>query len=269
MERVNMHTHTSYCGHGEGSVEALVAAAKQKGIVRLAVTEHFPLSTALDYDAYLSMRAEDLDSYEADVLQARSKNPDMHILLGCEMDWLGAEEDRAPEQKDLSRFDLVLGSVHFVDGWAFDDPSQKGRWDELGADYIWRRYFELWCKAVLSDEPFTIMSHPDLCKKFGYRPSFDPTELYREAAEAARVAGRMVEVNTSGAFYACKEMYPAPGLLQEFRHAEVPCSIGTDAHTPANVARGLDDGIKLMYESGYREITVPTTSKDRCSITID
>ena len=58
-------------------------------------------------------------------------------------------------------FDLILGSVHFLDLWPFDDPAQRGYWDEVGPDYIWRRYFEVWCEAVMSDVPFTVMSHPD------------------------------------------------------------------------------------------------------------
>ena len=58
------------------------------------------------------------------------------------------------------------------------------------------------------------MSHPDLAKKFGYYPSYDLAPLYEEMAEAARAGERMVEVNTSGGYYACAEMFPAPALLQ-------------------------------------------------------
>lgn len=80
------------------------------------------------------------------------------------------------------------------------------------------------------------MSHPDLAKKFGYYPSFSLESLYDEMAEAARAGGRMVEVNTSGGYYACAEMFPAPGLLAAFCRAGVPCTVGCDSHDPANVA---------------------------------
>ena len=200
---------------------------------------------------------------------ARAAYPDIEILLGTELDWLGDCEDRDLSDEDLAPFEIVLGSVHFVDAWPFDDPAQRGRWDEPGAaDAIWKRYFELWCDAVTSTRPFTVMSHPDLAKKFGHYPSYDVGPLYRQAAEAAASAGRLVEVNTSGSYYACKEMFPAPALLAEFCRAGVPCTVGTDAHTPANVARDIEAGYRLMAQAGYRTVTVPTRDGDRRSITI-
>ena len=59
----------------------------------------------------------------------------------------------------------------------------------------------------------------------------------------------MVEVNTSGSYYACKEMFPAPALLVEFRRAGVPCTVGTDAHVPANVARDIAAAYRLMAQA--------------------
>ena len=215
------------------------------------------------------MPQESVRPYLEALEAARAAYPDIEILLGTELDWLGDCEDRDLSDEDLAPFEIVLGSVHFVDAWPFDDPAQRGRWDEPGAaDAIWKRYFELWCDAVTSTRPFTVMSHPDLAKKFGHYPSYDVGPLYRQAAEAAASAGRMVEVNTSGSYYACKEMFPAPALLAEFCRAGVPCTVGTDAHTPANVARDIEAGYRLMAQAGYRTVTVPTRDGGRRSITI-
>ena len=164
----------------------------------------------------------------------------------------------------------MLGSVHYLDGWAFDDPAQEARWHDVGVDSVWRRYFEVWCQAAsCTDMPFTCMAHPDLVKKFGYRPSFNPQPLYDEAAEAVQSSGRMVEVNTSGLTYACAELFPAPDLLRTFCRAGIPCSIGTDAHDPAVVDRNLMPGLAAMYEAGYRCVTVPTPTGDRRQIALE
>ena len=88
-------------------------------------------------------------------------------------------------------------------------------------------------------------------------------------AEMAAAAGRMVEVNTSGLHYACKEMFPAPALLAAFRRAGVPCTVGTDAHKPAHVARGIEQAYRLMAQAGYRTVTVPTADGDRREVTIE
>ncbi|MEG0070901.1 MAG: histidinol-phosphatase [Raoultibacter sp.] len=268
MELVTTHVHTNFCGHAVGSVEEMVAAASAAGISTMAITEHYYLSSAFDGRDYLSMHADRVDEYCAAVEAARAAHPEVEVLLGTELDWLGEDEDRTITDAELERFDVVLGSVHFVDRWPFDDPAQRGHWEEVGADDIWRRYFELWCNAVLSTRPFTIMSHPDLVKKFDYRPSFDPQSLYQEAAEAAHEAGRLVEVNTSGSYYACKEMFPAQDLLREFCRAGIPCTVGTDAHDPAFVARDIEAGYRWMYDAGYRYVTVPTRDGDRRQIAI-
>lgn len=269
-ELVTCHTHTVYSGHGTGSVEDLVRAAEAAGVATLAITEHFPLSEAWDPRHEYSMSWDAQRSYIADISQSAQRHPDMDIVCGCEVDWLGSGEDRVLPDEAWRPYRWILGSVHFIDGWAFDDPDDVESWRDHGSvDDVWRRYFELWCEAASSAWPFDAMAHPDLVKKFGFRPAADPTPLYAQAAEAARSAGRMVEVNTSGAFYPCGEMYPSLQLLKAFRHAGVACSVGSDAHAPENVVRGIADAYRLMYEAGYREVTVPTPDGDRRMVSLE
>lgn len=270
MELVNMHCHSKYCGHGEGEVADYAAAAEAAGLSALAFTEHFPLSPAFDPDRYLSVPADRMSDYLRAVEDARIAHPSLEIITGCELDWLGADDDRNLTAADFDPFAYVLLSVHFVDRWAFDDPAQRSAWEQPGApDRIWRRYVELWCDAVSSDVPFTAMSHPDLAKKFAYYPTFDLAPLYRQMAEACAAAGKMVEVNTSGSYYACAQMFPAPELLREFCRAGVPCTVGTDAHVPENVARDIERAYAYLYDAGYRVVTVPTATGDRRTVTIE
>ncbi len=271
MELINTHCHSKYCGHGVGEIEEYAAAAEAAGITTLAFTEHYPLTPAFDPDEYLSVLPENMPRYLEAVEAARRAHPKLEIITGVEMDYLGDDEDRVITEADLAPFTLRLGSVHFVDAWAFDDPAQRDRWEEPGApDAIWKRYFELWCDAA-SDaaQPYHVMSHPDLAKKFAYYPSYDVAPLYEAAAEAAAAGGRMIELNTSGSYYACAEMFPAPALLRAFCRAGVPCTVGTDAHEPANVARDIERGYAALYEAGYRVVTVPTATGDRRTITIE
>lgn len=268
MELVTTHTHTGFTNHGHGTVAELARAASEAGISTLAVTEHYPLSRAVDPANYVSMAAERVGGYAREIALADERYPQMEVICGCELDWLGDQEDRDLAEADLAPFSLVLGSVHFIDGWPFDDPAQRGFWDEAGADYIWNRYADIWCQAVSESPFFQVMAHPDLAKKFAIYPSFDLQPLYDRMAEACAAAGRMIEVNTSGATYACAEMFPSPALLRTFCRAGVPCTVGTDAHQPSHVARGIQDGYRLMYEAGYRMVTVPTRDGDRRTISL-
>ena len=271
MELVNTHCHCVYSGHGVGSVAEYAQAADAAGLTTLAFTEHYPLSPAFDPEEYLSMRPDLVELYLAEIEEARAAHPEIEFVVGTEMDYLGDLEDRAIAEADLAPFRFRLLSVHFIDGWAFDDPAQRSRWEEPGApDAIWRRYGELWCAAA-SDRslPYDCMSHPDLAKKFGYYPTFNLERLYDEMAEAARAGERMVEVNTSGGYYACAEPFPAPGLLAAFCRAGIPCTVGCDSHDPANIARDIERAYGLMHAAGYRTVTVPTATGDRRSITIE
>lgn len=270
LELVNTHCHSRFCGHGEGEIEDYATIASEKGLTTLAFTEHYPLSERFDPREYLSVKEEDMPKYINDVLAARERHPEIDILLGVEMDYLGDLEDRDIKQSDLDPFDLILASVHFVDGWAFDDPDDRDRWNEPGApDEIWNRYVELWCE-VASDKDYRaeVMSHPDLAKKFAYYPTFSLEPKYRMMAEAAAAGGRMIELNTSGQYYACKEVFPAMPLLSEFAKAGVPCTIGADAHKPELVARDVDKAYKTLYDAGYRKITVPTKNRGRREIAL-
>ena len=269
MELVTTHVHTTFCNHADGSVEEMAAAAERAGVSTMAFTEHYPLTHAFDPTERISMRPERVADYLAAVEEARRAHPGLEILSGCELDWLGAADDRGLAADDFADFEIVLGSVHYIDGWGIDDKSRQEVWAEAGVDWLWRRYFELWCEAVSSDWPFTVMSHPDLIKKYGHRPSFDPAPLYREAAEAAAAAGRMVELNTSGAYYACEEAFPGPDFLRELCRAGVPCTVGTDAHTPAHVARDIPQAYRLLKEAGYRCVTVPCRDGSRREMALD
>ena len=133
MPLVNTHSHTALCGHGEGTVAELVAAADAAGIEVLAVTEHFPLSGVFDPRGDEAMPRESVAGYLADIDRARAERPHMTILSGCEMDWLGAAEDRTPAERDTSRFDVVLGSVHFLGTWGIDNEDIETVGKEIDA----------------------------------------------------------------------------------------------------------------------------------------
>lgn len=254
-ERIDCHTHTVYSGHGAGTVEEVVSAAEAVGLSTLALTEHFILPPGMDPGYEFSMSVEELGRYRADIERARERHAGLEILSGVEVDWLGQPDQERLDA--LEGFEYILGSVHFIDGWGFDDPDLLPTWDDRDVDEVWLRYFEIWCEAAQSDYPFACMSHPDLPKKFGHRPSFDPRELFEHVAEVAARSDVIVEVNTSGLRCPVHEVYPGPSLLEAFHDAGVPCTIGSDAHSPRDVGFGFDEARAAMARAGYDRFCVP------------
>ncbi|MFR1640079.1 MAG: PHP domain-containing protein [Eggerthellaceae bacterium] len=213
MELITTHTHTCFTNHGEGTVEELVSAAVCAGVSTIAVTEHYPMTDAFDPRHYLAMPADRMDAYLAAIEEARAAHPEIEVIAGCELDWLGDDEDRDLAPEDFAPFGLVLGSVHFVDRWPFDDPAQRGRWDEVGPTASGRATSDM-VRGGDVGRPLQVMSHPDLAKKF-VLPQLRPAAAVRPGGWARASAGRMVEVNTSGSYYACKG--DVPGSLRARR----------------------------------------------------
>ena len=258
MELITMHTHSTFCGHARDSLCDMVQAAANAGVRSFAATEHYPLPERYDTSKTSAMPLSRLDEYKQAVLGERAKYPEMDILLGTELDWLGKYETRDLLHGALDDFDIVLGSVHFIDTWLINSSRFVEEWDRRSVDAVWTEYINLWCDAAVSDVPFNVMAHPDVCKKFGFFPSFDLTDSYKRMAEAARMGNRMIEVNTSGLRTPCGEFYPGINLLKEFRKAEIPCTVGTDAHNKDVVAAGIREAYDYMREAGYTEVTVFT-----------
>ena len=194
----------------------------------------------------------DLEPYVAAVKAADVASP-LTVLLGVEADWLPGRMEPAAVILQAHPFDIVLGSVHFVDDWAFDDPALVGRYATTDVDALWRRYFDLLCDAA-SSGMFDVMSHPDLVKKFGFTPSFDPSALYASAAAALAEAGVAIEVSTGGLRKPCKELYPSLEFLAACRREGVRCTVGSDAHRPSEVGADFDLAREALLETGYTSV---------------
>jgi len=256
---IDCHIHTARCGHATGTVAQMVGAAVFKGLAGIVLTEHLPLPDDLDPERELSLPVCDLAVYAEEVHTMAERVQDLDVVLGAEADWLPGRELYAKTIRDEAEalgVKVVLGSVHFLDEWAFDDPNCIESWGTKCVDDVWREYFSRWCDAARSGA-FDIMAHPDLVKKFGHRPTFDARELYAEAAAAAVAGGVAVEVSTAGLRKPVGELYPGPELLAAFRDAGVPATAGSDAHAPGEVGFRIEAAYEAMVHAGYDRVAFP------------
>lgn len=260
-ELIDCHIHTERCGHAAGTLSQYLDAAVRAGLTGMVITEHLPLPDELDPARTLSMPACQLDEYLVEIDIMRERYPQLGLEAGLETDYLPLRlaETRTALDEARSRADgprMVLGSVHFIDDWVFDDPSRIEEWDHRDVDQVWTEYFALWgdaCRCGL----FDVMAHPDLVKKFGHRPSFDTAELYAEAARAAADGGVLIEVSTAGLRKPVNELYPGPELLAAFHAAGVGATVGSDAHHPDEVGYRIDLAYDALLRAGYTHASFP------------
>lgn len=271
IERIDCHSHSAYSGHGSGSIAEMLEAARTQGLTTFAQTEHLVLPEGMDPTFESSMSLETMKRYLEELHELRdgmrgdASAPD--LIIGIEADWMPS---RIGELEELcAPFEYVLGSIHFLDKRPFDDSRDLSIWDEEGVDGVWRMYLDSWLEMAAKPGPITAFAHPDLPKKYGWMPSFDVREYYHEMATRTTRMGRIIEVNTAGLRKDVRQMYPALELLRSFRDAGVDCTIGSDAHAPADVAANYEDAVELMRQAGYEYVTAPRSDGDRRYIRIN
>lgn len=242
------HTHTARCGHAAGEPEDYVKAAQAIGLTALGVADHLPLLPR--HDPELTMRLDELDDYIADVQALQQAHPG-YVLLGVEADYRPDTIDEVAAVLGEHPFDYVIGSVHFLGGWGFDDPRHVDLYRSHDINELWREYLDLVGQAAETGL-FTILGHLDLLKKFGYHPgdSVRP-ELERLVERVAR-AGVLVEINTGGLRKPAGEAYPSAEILALLHRAGVAVTFGSDAHRPSEVGRDFEQAVRLARSAGYR-----------------
>ena len=259
---IDSHVHTELSGHAVGRAIDYALSAARLGVDVLTFTEHMPIPDGWDPNGEYTLPLAAVPTYLDDVREAQGVEG-VRVLCGAEVDWLPEHPEIMARNTTLARFDVVLGSVHFVGDWAFDDPRLVDRYETTDVDELWTRYFELLGAAARSGL-FDVMAHPDLVKKFAHMPSFDPQGLYDAAAADFAAAEVAIEVSSAGLRKPCAELYPAQGFLAACASAGVAATCSSDAHRPVDVGWGFDQVVDALRDAGYESIVyfVDRTSQE-------
>ena len=244
---VDLHNHTTLCNHAEGTVDEYVQKAIQSGTKIFGFSEHAPM----DFDPHYRVSFEQMEQYENAVLQAKSlyKN-EIEILLGYEVDYLpGHMDDRILKHPDV---DYLIGSVHFIDKWGFDNPEFIGRYEDEDIDEIWQKYFDT-IEAMAQTKLFDIVGHLDLIKVFKFMPKKPILQIASKALEAIKESDMVIELNMAGFRKPIGEAYPSPELLKKAFEINIPITFSSDAHEPNQVSLYADDLVSLAKSIGYTE----------------
>jgi histidinol-phosphatase (PHP family) len=235
-------------------MEEYVEAAIGAGLREIGFSDHIPMYWLPEEqrDPGIAMRMEELEAYTEDVIRLRERYPEIPIRLGIEADFIpGREEDLARLLQPYP-WDYVIGSVHFIGEWGFDNPAEANRYAEWDISELYGKFFTLESMAARSGL-FDFLAHIDLIKKFGHRPSHDLGRLYADVAAVIAGAGVAIELSTAGRRKPVQEVYPNPSLLRECCLRGVPLVISSDAHSPQEVAWGFAEARELALQTGYTE----------------
>jgi histidinol-phosphatase (PHP family) len=242
--RIDIHNHTTRCNHAEGTVDEYIQKAIELGIDIYGFSEHAPM----DFDPHYRLAFEEMQAYTDDILTAKERyKEDIDILFGYEVDYLpGHMDDRVLHAK----VDYLIGSVHFIDKWSFDNPEFIAGWKDKDIDEIWQAYFEA-TEAMARSGKFDIVGHLDLIKVFKFLPKKDVRSLAKNALHAIKRSNMVLEVNTAGLRKPIGELYPSRELLEEAYALDIPITFSSDAHSVEQVGFAYDKATALVKEVGY------------------
>lgn len=269
MLAFDFHMHTGASPDSHTSPEELANAALAAGLTHIAITDHYeappadpnlfpdknPRWLAAAADRYREVEANSQKNIAA--VQALTAGK-LSVAMGME---LGNPLEDLPRTEELIAahdFDFLLASQHTNPGGP--DFYFLQRFPELDLMAEMDIYFGELLKIVEWGN-FSSLAH--LTYPFRYFPADKrPTntrrwdEIINRILRLLAEKGLALEINTSGLRKEIGEVSPALPLIRRFRELGGELiTVGSDAHTPADVGAGIATAVELAEAAGFRYIT--------------
>jgi len=243
---IDLHNHTLLCNHSTGSVEEFVQKAIEKGISVYGFSDHNPM----EFDKKYRMSFEEMKIYKTwiDEVKEKYKNK-IEILYGYEVDFMPQFLDERVLNEDV---DYLIGSVHFLDNWGFDNPEFIKEWESRNVDDVYEEYFSL-VKKMAESKYFEIVGHFDLIKIFGYKPTKNLIDIITPALKAIKDSNMSIEINSAGLRKPIKEQYPSIEILKLIKEMGIDITFGSDAHSVEQVGMNIEKMYELAKNIGFEK----------------
>lgn len=260
MIKQNLHTHCTYCD-GKDMPEEMILTAIDKGFDSVGFSSH----SYMDWNGR-GLLPENHNSYCTEIRDlARKYRNQIDIFCGIEYEMYS--------DIDISDFDYVIGSVHYMefDGkmCGFDRDVKAVREyirDYFGGDGMkfCREYYNLMAQLPDYGE-FDIIGHFDLCVKLNQKIHFvdEGSQEYIsyafDAIDALKGEIPFFELNTGCISRGYRSVpYPIPRILKEFKRQGFGAMISSDCHDAQYLDCYYNEAKELLSACGFREIYVLT-----------
>jgi histidinol-phosphatase (PHP family) len=200
-----------------------------------------------EYDL-LADRTMSMERYVEVILEAKAAG--LPVLLGLEVDFFPDTIDAVLDLIEPYPWDVILGSIHWIDGWWFDRAHSEFEWERLGPRRVYERYFEVMSEMAASGT-VDIITHPDRVKYLRKPFRSEQIDLYAGFLAAAQETNVAIEINTGGLRHPVHEIYPSPTFIRMIHEAGLAITFGSDAHAPKQAAWGLDLAREEAAEAGF------------------
>ena len=254
---LDAHLHTDQSPDSNVAIDSYAAAALERGIAEIAITDHVDFERGAPAYAYTTFADRERTVRDA----AQRWGPrGVDIRFGVELTYDRSWEADIRTHLAVHPYDFTIGSVHD----RVDSPYARSRvaawvagrpFSEVVAPY----FVEV--EAAARSGLFDAIGHIDGVKRY-LHPHVMPadfahaSELYEPILRALVDSGTALEVNTSGLRYAIAETFPGLPIVARFRElGGRAVTIGSDAHRAEQFAWGLGDGYAIAAAAGFIELS--------------
>lgn len=254
---LDAHLHTDLSPDSSVPIDVYAAAALERGIAELAITDHVDFEPGAPAFAYSTFAdRERIVRQAADRWGPRG----VAIRFGVELTYDRSWESEIREHLARHAYDFTIGSVHD----RVDSPYGASRvrsWiaGRSLAEIVAPYFVEV--EAAARSGLFDALGHLDVVKRYlhPYVSKEDlaaAPELYEPILRALVESGTALEINTSGLRHPVAETYPSASVVARF--AELGGSavtVGSDAHRSDQFGWALGDGYREAAQGGFDALT--------------
>lgn len=254
---LDAHLHTDLSPDSDVPIDAYAAAALERGIAELAITDHLDFEPGAPAFGYTSFADRERIVREA----AERWGPrGVAIRFGVELTYDRSWEAEIRDHLAHHAYDFTIGSVHD----RVDSPYHASRvrgWvaGRSLAEIVEPAFSEV--EAAARSGLFDSLGHLDVVKRY-LHPHVPASalasapELYEPILRALVESGTALEINTSGLRHPVAETYPAGPVVERFRElGGRAVTVGSDAHRRDHFAWALADGYDEATTAGFEALS--------------
>ncbi len=260
MIKADYHMHSHFSGDSTEPMELMVQSAIQKGLTHICFTEHMDMDYPVSDKTPEGMFLLNTDSYLYDLLKLKNKYAEqIKVAFGVE---LGIQPHLQKELAVYARsfeFDFIIGSTHVVKR---EDPYYPSFYEGKTEEEAYRSYFEENLLNLKKFQNFDVYGHLDYVVRYGtYQDanySYDKyKDLFDQMLTLLLEKEKGIELNTGSLRRGTKDVSPCTDVLKRYKElgGEI-ITIGSDAHTAADIAADFDRAEEILKSCGFKYYSV-------------
>ena len=253
---VDSHIHTKYSHDSTCEPMAHCAAAAERGLVGLCITDHCDLEYAYKMDVVTPI----VESVNEATACNKAHSGKLAVYTGVEYSEAIWDMETYGKMISAAAYDVVLGSIHAVKYKDYTVPYSHIDFSAMTTEDVrgylhayFREMKEMMCRCDM--DVLTHLTCPLRYIVGKYGVAVDMSEYDGEIEEILRLAIEKhlaLEINTSGigSFYG--EYMPYESILRTYRAmGGYLITLASDAHTADRVGNGFAEAARMLKDTGF------------------